>query len=1055
MTSTWNYFFKNDEEANAARNAAKLGDDRAATRLAFAHGRPALFLDWEWHMSGSGAARRIQRPSIAISEPDQHRLYSRQAEEQANFDILPFSRAVGLGLRKPRLQYASQMVANGDYMGFNSGMPQADQTIPPYIKEGRGKIDFGLLPNLRFEGQPAYRFVTLNRDQRPDLPIVESKRIAHYAPSGADILQKMPPSLVREHLRALETCALAGSIEAAELLLKITGQESFRIREAGWFFDAKYESNPHHDVAKARAWRSNVNHLRYGAESSTAREYSKFVDSVMLAQSDMPEGLYNIGMALSQNEPLAKHTGYQSEDYLKHAANLGYGPAARELGERAHHAYETSGDKAHLQDAHYWYGVGADLGHPNAMARFKLVQNIAPDLDKTHAYVQPYRQPSAGHIKRHPASAWEIEIPDIDLSYVKQGSGPIILRLQQATQDIDKVSAAFNDQIALIQAKIDDLIARQGVMDKKIDRLSGEELAAMRNNTEISRKILGQERAKELSRNRWVQEHIGTVASALALSAIFPHAGAGAALGAVITHRAPRTVGDRIASNNAVNFNNLAIRELQDQKVDVTRFENEIRELANMLQKLDESRAVQDIKKNDVKRQHLLQGMLMQRILHSALANCDLLENTSQSYGIQTADELVAAFHDHPRLSKALQDFIYGHANTADLRLILAESSQWRGRNDLLPHQETLYRFVEKTIKSNIKSYFTKASQIDVIETLGLIDFDTMRVTAVTAEGALKDPYNLSPEEKRIREALDSQTRIAMTSMFAREHGVSHIGDSDIRRLFSYYLHLHGGQELYASELRDGMVLDRNAPKLVSPESRDEMERFGRMVKESYHQGRETQPDVGNLFLRVCGYEYFLPQAVRTSGEGNRFADNPEAPVAYGMVNEVIHAFVQRMVKGGLTDGNRDDAITVFKSQVGEALDNIIAQSFIDFFRELGTAHEEPFRNQREKLQAAYLHDTYGPRFDNYQEAITNDAVKKYDLFLEIYARNLQAHMEIATEDKLGRIEKELERVQQLGHSDFVPSKVIRPGTREAVKWAEGEHRFTNMPDGWRSVRTG
>jgi len=149
------------------------------------------------------------------------------------------------------------------------------------------------------------------------------------------------------------------------------------------------------------------------------------------------------------------------------------------------------------------------------------------------------------------------------------------------------------------------------------------------------------------------------------------------------------------------------------------------------------------------------------------------------------------------------------------------------------------------------------------------------------------------------------------------------------------------------------------------------MRGFVERAKASALRGREDQPDVGDPFLRTCGYEYFLPQAVVTSGRGNRFRENPEAPVAYPMVNRVIQQFIEKM---SLTD------LPKFRQEIGEELDGLIAQSFMDFFLQVGREHKDKFAKEREYLRDAHAHENYGPRFDTYEDKITADALAQFPL---------------------------------------------------------------------------
>ncbi len=61
-------------------------------------------------------------------------------------------------------------------------------------------------------------------------------------------------------------------------------------------------------------------------------------------------------------------------------------------------------------------------------------------------------------------------------------------------------------------------------------------------------------------------------------------------------------------------------------------------------------------------------------------------------------------------------------------------------------------------------------------------------------------------------------------------------------------------------------------------------------------------------------------------------AGNPEAPAAYVMADEVIHRFIEQL---------KFSSIEHYRAKVGDRLDNLIAQTFMDFFAELKSAAGE------------------------------------------------------------------------------------------------------------------
>lgn len=389
---------------------------------------------------------------------------------------------------------------------------------------------------------------------------------------------------------------------------------------------------------------------------------------------------------------------------------------------------------------------------------------------------------------------------------------------------------------------------------------------------------------------------------------------------------------------------------------------------------------------------------------------------------------------------QALSNLCYGHANSNDMAVLLADVNAMRS-DSLQPHEKALKRFVERVVKGNIAHYMTRASQIDVIADLGLVDFATMSVDHSKAVGDLvRGVQELTADEMGKRQ-VDAATRLALTSMFSQQFGVTHIGQYDVTRMFSYYLHRHGKDELIAAELHDGQVTDVQTPKRVSLRSPREMQGFIERTKESARRGREEQPDVGDLFLRTCGYEYYLPQAVITSGRGNRFKENPEAPVAYPMVNRVAQNFIERM---SLTD------IATYRQQVGEKLDGVIAQTFIDFFQQVGREHAQKFAVERERLRDAHSNDNYGPRFDAYEDKIADDVLARFPEFIKLYERNLAKELQGAQEPEAAILQQQVASLHQ-NAKDYLAPAVPQPGSFQARQAArEQDHRGTNMTEQWR-----
>jgi hypothetical protein len=321
-------------------------------------------------------------------------------------------------------------------------------------------------------------------------------------------------------------------------------------------------------------------------------------------------------------------------------------------------------------------------------------------------------------------------------------------------------------------------------------------------------------------------------------------------------------------------------------------------------------------------------------------------------------------------------------------------------------------------MKPNIAAYYSKASKMDAIAQNNLTGFGN---------------------DLHFAAEMQMETNRAVRLLTANEYGMSVVGRQDVRSLFDFWLHRHGDERLYDDKIRDGEISDHEYPaKRVSVLAPEKMRRFVDMAKRSVASGRASFPKVGDMFLRVCAHEYFLPQAIHVGGKDNIFTDYPQSPSAYPMVNEVVQDFVRKLSFADVNDYN---------GKVGERLDNVIAQSFIDFFARVGELHEQDPKliDVRNRLKDAANYDDYAPMFDRYAKSITRDALTRFDLFLNIYQQDLEKHFECATGDDRKVLEEQLAKVKDLAGGKLNPS-IIRPGTHEARLRAHDEsHTGENM----------
>lgn len=472
--------------------------------------------------------------------------------------------------------------------------------------------------------------------------------------------------------------------------------------------------------------------------------------------------------------------------------------------------------------------------------------------------------------------------------------------------------------------------------------------------------------------------------------------------------------GSKMAVEEETRLKNEFIDELRAQKVDVIARAEQINAIWNAIKEKEQSAEFQAVLSDSVKTEQVVKACLARSILNCGMNNTQELTQVCDMNSMTSLEAFLSSRRG--RTKEALCRFSYGVANSNDMKVILAASNGLRG-DDLKPHEKALKSLVEDVVKPDIAAFMNRASKNDVLYQANLLGYGT----------------KLHWERETVRDARDQ----AVAALYANEFGMSSVGLQDVRGIFDYYLHRHGAEELYDTKLKDGAMADRYPPKAVNALPEEEMDRYTRMVKQSMSHGRSTQPDVGDMFLRVCGYEYFMPQAVKTAGTQNIFSENPEAPAAYPMVNAVIHNFIEKLSLSPLEK---------YREQVGARLDNLLADSFIDFFARLGEIHAQqaPVLDHKARLRDSVRAEEYAPVFSSYIRRITGDATNRFDMFLDIYKHNLERTLETATDKQRVVLEKQIDQLSK--PLPLLKPAIVKPDTHQARLLAASEdHLFENM----------
>jgi hypothetical protein len=446
---------------------------------------------------------------------------------------------------------------------------------------------------------------------------------------------------------------------------------------------------------------------------------------------------------------------------------------------------------------------------------------------------------------------------------------------------------------------------------------------------------------------------------------------------------------------------------LQLQKADLPALRTELDNLQQAIAKVQNDSGFQAILKDEGRRSMVAETLLLRSLIRNGYNNSLEIEELCHDECIASVDDFLSHY-EGTRLGLALKKHCHGIADSNDISVMLAEANSLHANPS--GHDRVLKDYVEDVMKPNIAAFYSKASKMDVISHSNLTGFGN---------------------ELHFSSEMQLETNRAVRVLLANEFGASVVGKEDVRAVFDFWLHRHGDRRLYDEKIRDGEMSDEYPDKRVSHVSTERMDRFVDMAKRSVASGRQSFPKIGDMFMRVCAYEYFLPQAIHVGGKDNIFTNYPESPSAYPLVNTVVGEFIQKMSFAGIDD---------YREQIGERLDNVIAQSFIDFFARVGAEHEHDPKliQMRDNLKIAANYDDYAPLFDRYTKNITRDAVQRFDLFMDIYRENLEKQVECATEKDRKVLEEQVEGVKDYADGRLNPG-ITRPGTYEARMRAHDE----------------
>jgi len=1032
-SEAFNRHFTSLDEAKHIEACARAGDDKAMVRL------------WLLYQDGKYEEMKYRPPSQYIENIWSYQGYKKinenlahdfrlEAKESYNKDALDFPTSVKFGNRQSEANYPIYI----EYVSKNDGV-YSSPFLPDVHQRYKEDIWWESLHKaIRNEECRTFFLGTAYNS------VGAREKFTYF-----DYCNDAQPSEFAGFLRkelgktipALEICAQSGDRKAAIELESLYSRREWQYKEFPWRQTTKAIQNPFYDLGKANHWQK-VSRFLYG------KGEEQLLDSFMLSQDKTSEGLYNIGVALFTNAHVralynkrldrVKDDLTAAYDFLKNASNLGYANAGWFLGDRFQDEAERENNPEKIRQAIFWYSKALD--HPNAKRRYKYLSNRNIELSLAKLTAEEVRavNPSKGHMQQYPHSVGHIEVMDVDYSFLfDDAQGGLLERMHRAQKLSDSQVAEFGNVISALEAKITAMLSEADVKTGRASAINQQRENAFANNTQTTRAIGSQERQITAEKARWRKEQIFRIVAGSVIT--YLTGGMDIVVGTTAhtlmqkmgawgkNSSTPLVAGSKANSVSAIELRELAIADLTAQLSDIGLLDEQQVVLRKEIERLGKTSAMAALQQDATNVQRLFQGYLRQQILEMGVQDCEYVNKYAGKAGINSIDGFLKAFEDNgqasadkQRIYKAIWNFCVGAADTHDLHLMLAYSDalgkKAKAGEELARHEQALLNLVEKHVKPSIDDYASKSSRMDVLK--------EFRFTLAPPKG---DALAVADEQH------NAELGALMKFNFASE------GSLEINRIFDFYLHRHGSDNLRPTRLNDGLVTDVSEKKRVTAWTSDQQGEFIDRAIHSYKHSRVDLPHVENIFLRICAAEYFEPQSVITSGKKGNFKDNPQAPVAYPMVNDVINEFVSQMQLSpmGKYRSNMENK---------QELDALIAQSFIDFFAVLGQTHTTKFAKEREDLARAYDLKSYGTRFRDCYHTIADDACEQYSIFKDIFAHNLQKTLETKTAEISAKLLKDLEEIKQLGAKGLDPEGIVIPGTPEDLERSlRKDRRFENM----------
>ncbi|MFO0389418.1 MAG: hypothetical protein ACK502_06845 [Alphaproteobacteria bacterium] len=815
-------------------------------------------------------------------------------------------------------------------------------------------------------------------------------------------------SKITTELSGLSVAAASGSAAAADILGKFYDVGSITYAA---FLRNKRAGNPHYNSQKS-GYYSRLHNFLTGKNDAM---YGEYVD----ARLKDPEGMYDVAEAIITNQHVRKSYNQKNgiagdsdqgaRDILKNAANLGYANAAWRLARLHHEQYIMTDSKTELQQLFHWYKKAAELGNKEASHHIAYFKAQFPDIEATAASLDKVAvsNPTSDYLAKRPDALGEVVIPEADIAFLKSHNPDIKGSLTTASSLLDKQLGEMDKFMSALQAKIKVLL-------DNATRLAEAQAAIAGREDQIHQRVQALHEMRMILADDKGRGAEGWVSGA---NTLLITANPKLAILDGLMRSTLEKVG---TSNQGGSFENYL--KAQRIKVELVR-----EEVANIDQAIAATRGtalVKSIQKDEVSQRRLLSAYLKKTLIDQGLKNIASLEPIAKQHGFNSVDHLISVSAniagDQGMLAGALGAFVRGFADTKDMETIIAHANRHTlgGKESEFKVTNAIVNFVEQVIKPNIDQYSSLASRVDVLKAEG-VDF-VQNPNATLATRDYKNPTFVK-------------------TLLETEYSVS--GSAEVAKMFDHSMHRHGKHVIY-DPTADGVQHTKKTIDLVEP---DEVREYSDLVAQKSKRGDRTLPPMPSLFTRTCANEYLTP-LTKKHAESTKFHDRPDAALAYVTATHVVADFIDKMSLSPLA---KYRATLKDKSLV----DNVIAQTFFDFFSSMGVAHKANFAAGFQDVERKFGSGDFTKASSDLGREISKDMLAQYDVYAKLLEANLKKSLSDSIAPEARQLLAQLDALEKEGVSIVKPEIIKNHASQYLDELRTREMAFENMSPAARSLR--